>query len=128
MLAFKVLETGVSCPSPSMSLAGAMLSLKNEAQSSAVSSNLQQSLASDILHGSVQCQDTVSSALPHVTQKYLLRSSLSTLTHQPNNIRQKSINLKLTNFAFISTIRYFLFRKSKYFSDCCYSKTSSSSV
>jgi hypothetical protein len=74
MLAFMVLETRASFPLYRMPLTGAMLSLKNEALSSAVSSNLQQSLASDILHGSVQCQDTVSSALPHVTKKYLFRS------------------------------------------------------
>jgi len=127
-LFLKVLETGVSCPLPSMPLTGAILSLKNEAKSSAVSSNLRRSLAFDVLHGSVQCQDTVSSALPHVTQKPLYRSLLSSLAHRPNNIRQKNIKLKLTNSAFISTIRYFLFRKSKYFSDGYYSKSPSSSV
>ena len=71
-----------------------MLNLKNQAQSSAISSNLRHSVASDILHESVQCQNIVSSSLPHVKQKHLFRSLLSSLTHQPNNIR-KTLSLSL---------------------------------
>lgn len=95
MLAFKFLEKEVSCPLSNMPLTGAMLSLKNQAHSSALSSNLRQSLASDILHESVQCQNILSSALPLVKQKYPLHSLLSSLTHQSNNIRQKAQSLTL---------------------------------
>jgi hypothetical protein len=87
MLALKVLETDVSCRLSNMRLTGAMLSLNNRAQYSAISFKLRQSLASDILHESMQCQNIISIALPHVRHKPMFLAFLSFLTHQPNNSR-----------------------------------------
>jgi hypothetical protein len=82
-----LVEREVSRRLSNLPLTGAKLSLKNQAQSSAISSNLRQSLVSDILYESTQCQNIVSNALPHVKQKHLFRSLLSSLTHKPDNIR-----------------------------------------
>ena len=82
-----LLETEVSCRLSNLPLTGAKLSLKNPAQTSTISSNLRQILASNILYESTQYQNIVSSALPRVKQKHLFRSLLSSLTHRPNNIR-----------------------------------------
>jgi hypothetical protein len=94
MPAFK--EPEVSCRLPNMPLTDTTLSLLNKAQPSTLSSNLRQSVACDILHASLQCQDTVSSVFPYVKEKPVFRALLSSsLTHHPNNIRQKALSLSL---------------------------------